>query len=138
MSQETVKLIQRLVAEWNSHDPERVAARYTPDCYGLDVAIAKPQIGREGVKQMFAAYYAAFPDLKIIADDIIVEEERVAMFWTAHATHQGTILNIPASGRHITVSGVNRFVLQDELISHSLTIWDVAGMLRGMGLLPDL
>lgn len=138
MPQETVKLIQRLIAEWNSHDPERVAAWYTKDCYGLDVAIAKPQIGREGVKQMFAAYYAAFPDLKITVDDIIVEEERVAVFWTAHATHQGTILSIPASGRQITVSGVNRFVLQDELISHSLTIWDVAGMLRGMGLLPDL
>ena len=57
MTEQTVQLIDNLLAAWNSHDPARVASWYTEDCYGLDVAIARPQIGREGVQAMFAAYY---------------------------------------------------------------------------------
>jgi steroid delta-isomerase-like uncharacterized protein len=138
MSEQTKEVIRQVVAAWNSHDPAHVAAHYTEDCYGMDVAIARPQIGRAGVQGMFAAYYQAFPDLTITEDDMIVDGDHVALFWTAHATHLGPILNIPPSGRPVTARGVNRLVLQDGLVCETLTIWDVAGMLRGMGLLPDL
>ncbi len=138
MSIQTQALITQLLDAWNSHDPERVGAWYAEDCYGLDVAVARPQIGREGVQQMFAAYYHAFPDLDIAPDEIIVDGDRVALFWTARGTHQGSILNIPASGHRVTARGVNRLVWQDGKVCETLTIWDVAGMLRGLGLLPDL
>ncbi len=138
MHEHTLTVIEQLVAAWNSHDPARVAEWYTEDCYGLDVAIAQPQIGRPGVQRMFEAYYQAFPDLEIRPDDIVVDGERVALFWTAYATHRGPILNIPPSGRRVTARGVNRLVLRDGKVHESLTIWDVAGMLRGLGLLPDL
>ncbi len=138
MSQLTRALIAEIVDAWNSHDPERVGAWYTEDCYGLDVAVAKPQIGREGVIQMFAAYYQAFPDLEITPDEMIIEGDRVALFWTARATHLGPILNIPGSGRTVVARGVNRLVFTDGKVCETLTIWDVAGMLRNLGLLPDL
>lgn len=138
MSEQTTTLITRLVEAWNSHDPEQVGAWYTEDCYGLDVAVARPQIGREGVQAMFAAYYHAFPDLEITPDDMILDGDRVALFWTARGTHLGTILNIPSSGHRVTARGVNRLVWQNGKVCETLTIWDVAGMLRGLGLLPDL
>lgn len=138
MSERIREVIAQVVAAWNSHDPQRVAAYYTEDCYGLDVAVARPQIGREGVQRMFEAYYIAFPDLEITPDDIIVDGDRAAIFWTARATHDGPILNIPPSGRPVIARGVNRLVLEDGKVCETLTIWDVAGMLRGLGLLPDL
>ncbi len=138
MSERIKEVITQLLAAWNSHDPQRVAACYTEDCYGMDVAVARPQIGREGVQHMFEAYYIAFPDLKITPDDIIIDGNRVAIFWTARATHNGPILSIPPSGRPVMARGVNRLVLEDDKVCETLTIWDVAGMLRGMGLLPDL
>jgi steroid delta-isomerase-like uncharacterized protein len=131
--------IRQVVAAWNSHDPLRVGACYTEDCAVLDVAIARPPTGREGVQLMFEAYYRAFPDLEITPDNIIIEGDQAAVFWTARATHQGPILSIPASGRPVTTRGVNHLVLDDDdLVCETLTIWDVAGMLRGLGLLPDL
>ncbi|MEI2688886.1 MAG: ester cyclase [Anaerolineae bacterium] len=138
MSEPTSVLIHQLLEAWNSHDPARVGGWYTEDCYGLDVAVARPQIGREGVEQMFAAYYHAFPDLEITPDEMIIEGDHTAVFWTARGTHQGPILQIPASGRRVTAKGVNRLVWQDGKVRETLTIWDVAGMLRGLGLLPDL
>ena len=138
MTEENRQLVIQLVDAWNSHDLEQVAARYCTDCYVLDVSIAQPLIGREAVRRMFEAYYQAFPDLKLTPGDIIVEGDRVALFWTARGTHQGSILHIPASGRTINTQGVNRLVLRDGLVHDTTTIWDVAGMLRGIGLLPDL
>lgn len=138
MSEPTTALVAQLVAAWNSHDPELVAGHYSDDCNILDVAIAQPLSGRLGVRGMFAAYYHAFPDLEITPDDVIVDGERVALFWTARGTQRGSILNIPASGRRVETRGVNRLVLRDGLVCETLTIWDVAAMLRGLGLLPDL
>ncbi len=131
-------VVQQVLAAWNSHDPARVAAHYTEDCRIVDVAIAQPPVGRAGVQRMFEAYYHAFPDLEIKPDVIITEGNRVAVFWTAHATHQGAILNIPPSGKTVTVRGVNYLMLHDGKVCETLTIWDVAAMLRNLGLLPDL
>lgn len=138
MKHPNIQLVTELVELWNTRDPERIAARYSNDCRVLDVAIAQPLVGREAVQHMFAAYYRAFPDLRLVLDDIIAEGDRVALFWTAHGTHQGTILHIPPSGHRVSAKGVNRLVLRDGLVCETTTIWDVAGMLRGIGLLPDL
>ena len=138
MSEQTQAVVRQVVAAWNSHDPVHVAAHYTEDCRVMDVAIAQPPVGREGVQRMFEAYYHAFPDLAITPDTIITEGNRAAIFWTAHATLQGPILSIPPSGRTVTARGVNYLVLRDSKVCETLTIWDVAGMLRGLGLLPDL
>lgn len=138
MREQTLQLIEQLLEAWNSHDPARVASWYTEDCYGLDVAIARPQIGREGIQRMFEEYYRAFPDLRLSKNEIIVDDDRVALFWAAQGTHMGAILNIPATGRSIAVQGVNRLVFKDGKVCETLTIWDVAGMLRALGLLPDL
>lgn len=138
MSEQTLTVVRQVVAAWNTHDPAQVAAHYTEDCRIMDVAIAQPPIGRNGVQQMFEAYYHAFPDLEITPDTIITEGNQAAIFWTARATHQGAILSIPPSGRPVTARGVNYLVVQDGKVCETLTIWDVAGMLRGLGLLPDL
>lgn len=138
MSEQTQAVVRQILAAWNSHDPARVAAHYTEDCRVVDVAIAQPPVGCEGVRQMFEAYYHAFPDLEITSDAIIIDGDQVAIFWTARASHQGSILSIPPSGRAVTTRGVNHLVLRDDKVCETLTIWDVAGMLRGLGLLPDL
>lgn len=138
MSEQTQAVVEQVLAAWNSHDPARVAAHYTEDCRVMDVAIAQPPIGREGVQRMFEGYYHAFPDLMITPDTIIIDGEQVAIFWTARATHQGPILSIPPSGRPVITRGVNHLVLEDGKVCETLTIWDVAAMLRGLGLLPDL
>lgn len=134
----TEQLIKELVAAWNTHDPGRVAAWYTEDCSVIDVAIATPLAGRQAVRSMFEGYFRAFPDLEIVPEDIVIDDNRVALFWSATATHLGPIMNIPPSGRHVRTYGVNRLVMEGKQVRETWTIWDVAGVLRGIGLLPDL
>ena len=51
--------------------------------------------GPEGLKQLIAAYRTAFPDLKMMLDDIFAEGDRVAFRWNVSGTHLGDWLGIP-------------------------------------------
>ena len=131
-------LVADLLAAWNAHDPERAAALFAADYEGSDVAQAEPQHGREGIQAALARYFRALPDIRFSANELIVQGERAVLIWTAEGTHLGALMNIPASGRMVTVRGVATFTLQNGAISRATYIWDVAGLLRGIGLLPEL
>ena len=47
-------------------------------------------------------------------------------------------MNIPATGRAVRVCGVSLLTIVDGQIRQARHIWDVAGMLRNIGLLPAL
>jgi steroid delta-isomerase-like uncharacterized protein len=134
--------IDRLVAEltdaWNTNDVERVTAFYAPDYEGIDVGQALPQRGPDGVRQTLSGYMRAFPDLRFTVEETIVQENRVALIWTARGTHKGTLMNIPPTGRTVAVRGVSLLTLQDARVVRALYVWDVAGLLRFIGLLPEL
>ena len=131
------ELMARLVQAWNAHDLEAIAACYAPDYVGLDVAQATPLRGSHGARAAAARYLRAFPDLQL-SGDWLIQDRRVALIWTLRGTHQGRLLRIPPSGRAITVRGVSVLTVRDDHITEGDSVWDVAGFLRAIGLLPEL
>ena len=123
---------------WNSHDIERVLSFYSFDCIGSDVGQSTLIRGREGVRSMLEMYWKAFPDLQFVITDTVVQDSRLVMVWVAEGTHQGPIMNIPPTGHKVEVRGVSVIDVEDGLVIRGQYIWDLAGMLRHMGLLPEL
>jgi steroid delta-isomerase-like uncharacterized protein len=123
---------------WNSHDIENVLRFYSRECIGDDVGQAALLRGHEGLRGLLQTYWRAFPDLTFKVTRTIVEGHRLAIVWVAEGTHQGPIMNIPPTGRRLELKGVSILDVQDGLIVRSQYIWDLAGMLRHMGLLPEL
>jgi len=132
------QLITNLIAAWNTHDLDRATAFFAADYEGSDVAQAERQHGRTGIRQSLARYFQAIPDVRFALADLVVAGERAVAVWTATGTHLGALMNIPPSGRTVTVRGVSTFTLRDGEIAEAEHIWDVAGMLRHIGLLPEL
>jgi predicted ester cyclase len=62
--------------------------------------------GPEGMKQALTYYRTAFHDLKATVDDIFAGGDRVALRWSARATHLGEWLGVPPTGYHGTMSGI--------------------------------
>jgi predicted ester cyclase len=58
--------------------------------------------------------------------------------WNVRGTHQGTLMNIPPTGRQISVRGVSLLTIENAKVRRATYIWDVAGLLRAVGLLPEL
>jgi steroid delta-isomerase-like uncharacterized protein len=131
-------LMRNLLEAWNAHNLDQVTKLYHSTFEGIDVAESSPQQGLEGVRQSMQHYFRAFPDLHFTAENLVIEEPQVAMFWVAKGTHQGKLMNIPPTGRAIQVRGASLFIVSEGKIKRVTHIWDVAGLLRGIGLLPEL
>ena len=123
---------------WNSHDIEKVLNFYAPDYIGEDVGQASPLRGQDAMRTMLEIYWRAFPDLKFEVISTLVDGNRIAILWLAEGTHQGSIMNIPPTWHQVQVRGVSIIDVEDGLIVRGQYIWDMAGMLRHMGLLPEL
>jgi steroid delta-isomerase-like uncharacterized protein len=123
---------------WNSHDMEKVLSFYSPNYVAEDVGQAFLVRGHDGVRAMLETYWRAFPDLGFTVIDAVVQDSRLAIVWMAEGMHQGTIMNIPPTGHRVVVRGVSIIDVEDGLIVRGQYIWDLAGMLRHMGLLPEL
>ena len=58
---------------------------------------------KAGVRKFFETLRAAFPDLKMDAEDMIAEGDKVFVRATMTGTHQGEFMGMAATGRKITV-----------------------------------
>jgi len=132
------ELLTELLEAWNAHDPERVAEFYAQTYEGMDVGEAGPLRGPEAVRQMVARYLRAFPDLEFTQEETIAQGQRAALMWRARGTHRGSLMNIPATNRPTEIRGMSLLAVEDGKIARETSIWDVAGFLRSIGLLPEL
>ena len=62
--------------------------------------------GPEGMGQLIALYRTAFPDLTATVEDMVAEGDKVAYRLTFRGTHQGELMGMPATGKHVTYSGI--------------------------------
>ena len=138
MSGTKQQFVTDVISAWNEHNLERLARLYAPDYEGVDVGQANPQHGPEEARRSMADFLLAFPDLHFTLDSTIMEDDHVALAWTARGTHQGKLMHIPPTGNFIEMRGVSLFTVEGDKIKRGLHIWDVAGFLRAVGLLPEL
>lgn len=123
---------------WNSHDIEKVLSFYSPEYIGDDIGQSSLLRGHDGLRAMLETYWQAFPDLQFRVTDKLIQDSRLVVVWVAEGTHRGTIMNIPSTGHKVEVRGVSIIDVENDLIVRGQYVWDLAGMLRHMGLLPEL
>jgi steroid delta-isomerase-like uncharacterized protein len=132
------QLVEDLLDAWNAHDTGRITTFYAPEYEGVDVGEAEPQRGPQAISRSVDRYLRAFPDLRFVEEDVVVQGDRAVVVWTAHGTHEGKLMHIPPTGRKIAVRGISVLTIENEKITRGLYVWDAAGLLRAIGLLPEL
>lgn len=131
--------LSSLIEAWNAHDPDRVCSFYAADFVGVDLSQSQLVLeGAAGLQRLLAAAWRAFPDLELIPEEMIADCDRTAVFWLAQGTHQGRLLNIPPTGRKVQWRGVSWLTWRNDKVEKAAYLWDLAGLLRTLGLLPDL
>ena len=116
----------------------RLSALFAPHFRGQDCARSETICGAEGVWAAVQEYLRAFPDLSLKLVDVQIGDQGVAAYWTARGTHQGPWMHIPPTGREVSVQGMWMLTIEKGRIIRARSMWDVAGLLRAIGLLPDL
>jgi steroid delta-isomerase-like uncharacterized protein len=130
--------IKHLITAWNNHDLDALVALHAADYEGRDVGQPGVVRGLSEVRTYLERYLLAFPDIELSTEDVLIDGETAALLWQARGTHQGVLMHIPATGRTVVVRGVSMITFRGGKIWRGSTIWDVAGLLRAIGLLPEL
>jgi steroid delta-isomerase-like uncharacterized protein len=110
------------------------------DLVALDFVELDPlpgqQQGREGLKQVIAAFRTAFPDIHWVIEEMLGEGDKVFSRFTWHGTHRGEFFGAPATGKQITVKGmvVDRVVVGK--MAESQILMDGVSMMRQLGVIP--
>ena len=92
--------------------------------------------GVEPFKQQVAAFRAAFPDLRVTIDDLMIDGDRFASRTTVTGTHTGDLMGMPATGRHISVEAVDIGRIENGQAKDRWGGLNMYSMLTQLGVIP--
>ena len=136
MSEQNKAVVRRVIEDhWNAKNRALV-----PELFAPTVTIHTPDgvlNGLDGASALLQAYATAFPDFRLIIDDLVADGDKVAFRWTFNGTHRGPLADIRASGKQVSVSNnVGIFRIADGKVNESRLCWDKYALLQQLGALP--
>ena len=113
---------------WNRGDMEALDILISPDF--INHTSDNPREGRDGFKARVQMIRTAFPDWKLVVEEMIGEGDLVVTRWRANGTHRGRFAEIEPSGRQIEVTGIaiDRVIGGQRV--EGWVQWDMMGLLR--------
>ena len=99
---------------WDKKDLSAVERYFHADCL-IHSSLGAFQ-GKEAMRQVVEAWLKAFPDLVVIHDAVICENDRVVIQWKAKGTHQGDFKGHSPSKNRVAYTGVTVYRIQNEKI----------------------
>ena len=95
-----------------------------------------PAVDRAGHEWFARAFYAGFSDLHHVIEDVIATGDRVVVRFVLHGTHDGSLFGIPPTGRRAAIAAHVILHVAAGRVTRLFGIFDEAGMLRQIGVLP--
>jgi predicted ester cyclase len=92
--------------------------------------------GPEGVRQSILAYLRAFPDVHFTMNEVIVENDMIAVRWTASGRHQGNLMGIPPTHNRVILSGIAMYQMARGKIVRGWLHFDRLHLMQQLGVVP--
>jgi len=125
--QEKQALIQRLHDIWSTGDTRSIHEVYAegflahmPKGWGA----VPSRDGHAGIRRAIERLRAGFPDWQEHIDDMVIDEDRVAVRYHSTGTHLGAFAGLPASGRHVEVDELSIFRINDGRVAEQWCLND--------------
>jgi steroid delta-isomerase-like uncharacterized protein len=134
MPKDNKAIVRRLYDEvWNKRRLEVVDALISPSHALNDPLASDSQVGPKLYKRRVVELTKSFPDLRFTIEDMIAENGKVVVSWIISGTHKSEFMDIPATGRKVSVEGITIHLIANGKILDSYARWDPLGLLRQLG-----
>lgn len=120
---------------FNKKNLEYIDELYAPDAIDHSAPPGLPP-GIEGFRLKIGMFTNAFPDLNISYEFVMVDDDMVAGRFTLTGTHQGDFAGIPATGKHVSVTGQDFVRMVDGKVSDHWLEMDTMTMMQQLGVAP--
>jgi steroid delta-isomerase-like uncharacterized protein len=74
-----------------------------------------------------------FPDLFFTLQEFITEEDKIVISWVFQGSQKGDLPKLPATGKHVNVSGMTIYYFNDGKITGHWQVFDRLGLLEQLG-----
>ena len=93
---------------------------------------------KEGVKEFFKMYIAAFPNLRFDAEDVLASGDKVVARVRVTGTHEGEFMGMPATGKGVDVQAIDIVRFGDDGLAHEhWGVFDAMAMMQQLGVVPE-
>ena len=127
------RIAERWITAWNSHDPDKLAAIFTPDVMYEDVPFGAVNHGSAELRKFAASEFEGSPDLHVELASSSIAGEHGSIEWT----FSGTDVGIFKTSKKFSVRGVSIVTVKNGKISRNVDYYDVATVMKQLGLLPS-
>ncbi|MGH7856397.1 MAG: ester cyclase [Candidatus Binatia bacterium] len=136
------EFVERWLAAWNSHQPERVLDLMTDDIIFDDSAKSQTMRGHAQVREFLEFCWRAFPDFTVeaVGGPLVASDgARAAFWWRCRMTNTGPVdpPGIPATGKLVEYEGADFHEYGNGKVARLRILYNMADILRQMGLLPE-
>jgi steroid delta-isomerase-like uncharacterized protein len=116
---------------WNQRDKSAITELASSNvmCQGLSED-GLPVYGLELFYRFHTAFLSAFPDLKLVVEDVLVEGDKSCTRLTFSGTHLGEGVGVPATGQRFVSTAIVIMRWQNGQIIEGWNEFDAAGMMR--------
>ena len=137
MAIDIANLMRDMGAAWISHDTGRIVSFFTDDAVYEDVPLGILNKGKKEIADFIHDYFAGFPDVKVQVTGSFLSADHACGEWIITGTHRGFFPNLPASGRVVSIRGITISEFRGDKISRRSDYYDMAELLRQLGVLPS-
>jgi len=131
-------LVRRAIeAIWNRGDLDVADELFSPDYVNHHGLISDVIFGPEAIKISAAFHRLAFPQLRVVIEELSTDADTVVLRWTARngSAERTTVDNNVATNER-SVKGITRNRFAEGKIVESWTEWDRIAVFRQLGLVP--
>jgi len=129
---ENKQLVRRLFEDgFNRRDLTAI-----DDLVAVEYVDAAGERGPGAFKQVIERLGSAFPDIHYTIEDVLAEDDRVAIRWHWSGTHRGSFRGIAPTERSLTNAGAAIFRLRAGKIVAAALETDRLGFLQSIGVVP--
>ena len=127
-------LVRRLFEEVFTNGTDIGAELLHPDYKNHDFPTPVP--GIEGWKVVNNMFRTAFPDMRVVIEDAIAEDNKVVARGYFTGTHRGDFMSIQATDKAIHVKYIDIWTVEDGKLKDNWIQMDMLGLMQQLGVIP--
>lgn len=120
-------------ALWRDGDKTAIDRYWSPEAqvHMTDFAGTAVDVIHEDVER----YWGAFNEVETRIEHLVAEDDKVVLHWSTAGTHFGTYGEIAATGKRITMTGMDMLRIGDGKIIECWSMWDGLSVYEQLGVL---
>jgi steroid delta-isomerase-like uncharacterized protein len=126
-------IMRRFWAVWEQGNVDLLDELPAPEYVNHTLAAPDLPPGPEGVKEVVSMFRSGMPDLRVLIEDMIAEDDKVATRYALDGTHEGELFGVALTGKRLSIKSITLERVSEGKIREHWRVTDEMGMLRQLG-----